>query len=111
MKTSRCAVAVLLTGSVGCFTVPQGSSRLDKFDASTIVKGQTTREHLFDELGNPQRATLGTDGSEQDGWTFHRDTINIFLFGHRTRGPVKTLDTTVRNGVVQDYTTGGAAAR
>lgn len=95
MYWHRTMIAVLtLTLVYGCLSVGKG---FDSEDLSWIVKNQTTKEDVYDELGEPFR--VGSDSGKLT-WTYGYYKYNL-------NGSTRTKDLTIyfnKDGTVDSYT-------
>ncbi len=95
MYWNRTIIAVLiLTLVYGCLSVGKG---FDSEDLSWIVKNQTTKEDVYDELGEPFR--VGSDSGKLT-WTYGYYKYNL-------NGSTRTKDLTIyfnKDGTVDSYT-------
>ncbi len=105
MKVGKLGLAVVIATMVGCVKTHRGSSKLETFDPTTIVKGQTTEGQLVDQLGAPQNTAAQMDGTKLDEWTLAEGKAVVAPFYHTNHVAVKHLKVTFKDGVAVNYAT------
>ncbi len=104
-----------LSSFIGCASMHNGSD-LSKLDDFKIERNVTTEKQLVDEFGPPMHTTTRGDGTKVLTWNDTHSSyqlnpasmvpgVGFFVHDEGSHATFRTLNATIRDGIVVDYTT------